>query len=154
KWKYFIDKVGFRGGVIVTGGTVWYAAVDGFARALDADNGKVLYEANLGSSTVIQPTIGADSDGKMKVFRVIGGRAFAGLGTAVPGAIMAYGLPDKIPTPKEVIKEVPKEVIKEVPKEMVKTVTVETVSPISYAIVGIGIVIAVVGIVISRRKKT
>jgi len=169
KWKYFIDKVGFRGGVIVTGGTVWYAAVDGFARALDADTGKVLYEANLGSSTVIQPTIAADSDGKMKVFRVIGGRAFAGLGTAVPGAIMAYGLPDTIPAPKEiikevpkevikevvkeVIKEVPKEVIKEVPKEVIKEVTVETVSPVSYAIVGIGIIIAVVGIVLSRRRK-
>ena len=62
---------------------------------------------------------------------------------------MVYGLPDKL-TPPQVIT---KEVIKEVPKEVTKTVTVETISPISYGIVGLGIAIAVVGIVLSRRKK-
>ncbi|MBM3897472.1 MAG: hypothetical protein FJ358_02965 [Thaumarchaeota archaeon] len=157
KWKYFIDGRGFRGGVIVSGGLVWFAAVDGFQRALDADTGKVLFEANLGVSTVVQPTIGADSDGKIRLFRIVGGTNFFGLlpnlGSAVPGALMAYGLPDTIPAPKEVIKEVPKEVIKEVPKEVIKEVTVETVSPVSYAIVGVGLIIAVVGIVASRRKK-
>jgi len=160
KWRYFIDKVGFRGGVIVSGGLVWFAATDGFAKALDADTGKVLYEANLGISQLVQPTIAADADGKIKLFRVVGGHAFfanilgpQGSGSNVPGAIMAYGLPDTIPAPKEIIKEVPKEVIKEVPKEVIKEVTVETVSPVSYGIVGLGIVIAVIGIVMSRRKK-
>ena len=157
KWKYTINGQGFRGGVIVSGGLVWFAAVDGFQRALDADTGKVLFEANLGISTVVQPTIGADADGKIRLFRVVGGHNFFALlpniGSPVPGALMAYGLPDTIPAPKEVIKEVPKEVIKEVPKEVVKEVTVETVSPVSYAIVGIGVIIAVVGIVMSRRKK-
>ena len=157
KWKYFIDGKGFRGGLIVSGGLVWGAAVDGFNRAWDADTGKVVYEANLGVSTVTQPTMGADADGRVKLFRIIGGHNWFGLGggvgSTVPGAIMAYGLSDKVSAAKEVIKEVPKEVIKEVPKEVIKEVTVETVSPISYAIVGIGIIIAVVGIVISRRKK-
>ena len=132
---------------MVSGGLVWSAAVDGYQRALDADTGKVLYETNLGISSVTQPTMGADSDGKMKLFRVVGGHNFFGIGnvgSTVPGAIMAYGLPDTIPQPKEIIKEVPKEVIKEVPKEVIKEVTVETVSPVSYAIVGI---------VLSRRKK-
>ncbi|MCS4538154.1 MAG: PQQ-binding-like beta-propeller repeat protein [Thaumarchaeota archaeon] len=59
---------------------------------------------------------------------------------------------------KEVIKEVPKEVVKEVvkevPKEVVQTVTVETISPISYAAIGIGVVLVVVsGVLFSRRKK-
>jgi len=55
---------------------------------------------------------------------------------------------------KEVIKEVPKEVIKEVPKEMIKEVTVETISPISYAAIGIGVVLVVIsGVLFSRRKK-
>ena len=71
---------------------------------------------------------------------------------------MVFGLPDKLPEPqvvtKEVIKEVPKEVIKEVPKEVTKTVTVETISPISYAAIGIGVVMVVIGgVLFSRRKK-
>ncbi len=158
KWKYFIDGRGFRGGLIVTGGLVWGSAIDGYNRALDADTGKVVYQANIGVSTLVQPTMGADSDGKMKLFRIVGGQSviFGGAGSLfsqAPGALMVYGLPDTVPQAKEVIKEVPKEVIKEVPKEVIKTVTVETVSPASYAIVGIGVIIAVVGIVMSRRKK-
>ena len=55
---------------------------------------------------------------------------------------------------KEVVKEVPKEVIKEVPKEMIKEVTVETISPISYAAIGIGVVLVVIsGVLFSRKKK-
>jgi LPXTG-motif cell wall-anchored protein len=51
---------------------------------------------------------------------------------------------------KEVVKEVVKEVIKEVPK----TVTVETVSPVSYATIGVGVVLVVIaGILFTRRKK-
>jgi len=43
-----------------------------------------------------------------------------------------------------------KEVIKEVPKE----VTVETISPISYAAIGIGVVLVVIsGVLFSRKKK-
>ena len=56
---------------------------------------------------------------------------------------------------KEVVKEVPKEVIKEVPKEVVKTVTVETVSSISYAAIGISVIILVIaGVLFTRRKKS
>jgi Na+-translocating ferredoxin:NAD+ oxidoreductase RnfG subunit len=110
------------------------------------------------------------------------------------GNLVAFGLPDAIPQPavitkevikevpkevikevikevpkevvKEVIKEVPKEVIKEVPKEMIKEVikevvkevpkevTVETISPVSYAAIGIGVVLVVIsGVLFSRRKK-
>jgi LPXTG-motif cell wall-anchored protein len=122
--------------------------------------------------------LGADADGKMKIFMNIGAGGAIGRFGAVPGALLAYGLPDKLPEPrvitkevvkevpkeviKEVIKEVPKEVIKEVvkevPKEVVrtetKTVTVETISPVSYAVIGIGVVLVVVaGVLFTRRKK-
>ena len=44
-----------------------------------------------------------------------------------------------------------KEVIKEVPKEVVKTVIVENISPISYATIGIGVVLVVIsGVLFSR----
>ena len=43
----------------------------------------------------------------------------------VPGALMVFGLPDKLPQPQTITKEVIKEVIKEVPKEVVKEVVRE-----------------------------
>ena len=97
-WMYQIgdneDGFGFRGGTITSGGLVWFAAPDGVQRALDVETGEVLYELNLGSATSIQPTIAADADGNMKLFRVIGWSGHHG--TNAPGAIMAYGLPDNL----------------------------------------------------------
>jgi hypothetical protein len=92
-WEYFVDDIGFRGGVMVSGGVVWFSATDGWQRGLDADTGEVLYELNLGGRTSVQPSMGADSDGNMYVLRVLGGPNF-NFGNDAPGAIMAYGLPD------------------------------------------------------------
>ena len=194
KWRYFIDNMGFRGGVIVSGGVVWFSAVDGWAVGLDADTGEVLYRHNTGTSMASPPTIGADSDGNMKIFRVLGGRAIRGIGSSEPGAIMAYGLRDgwddvleaevvevirNVPGPErvievdkivevEVIKEVnvpgPERIVeKEVQVEVEKIVEVEkevevirteeVISPISYVIIGIGVMLAVVGGVLYTRKS-
>ncbi len=92
-WEYFVDDIGFRGGVMVSGGVVWFSATDGWQRGLNADTGEVLYELNLGGRTSVQPSMGADSDGNMYVLRVLGGPNF-NFGNDAPGAIMAYGLPD------------------------------------------------------------
>jgi outer membrane protein assembly factor BamB len=160
KWRYFMDGYGFRGGVIVSGGIVWFAAVDGWARGLDADTGEVIYEHNIGSSAVVQPTIAADADGNMKIFRVIGGRAIRGMGSSQPGAIMAYGLPDTLPEPVIVEVEVERivevEVVKEVEviKEVEVTVTEEVISPISYVAIGLGVILVVVaGVLYSRTRN-
>ena len=108
-WKFFVPDFGFRGGVMASGGVIWFAGVDGFQYGLDADTGEILYSTNLGSPTAIQPTMGADADGKMKLFRVMGGRSIFGIGSDAPGALMAFGLPDVLPEPEivEVIREVP-----------------------------------------------
>ena len=158
-WRYHIDKVGYRGGLTVAGGLVMAYASDGNLKFIDADTGKLVNEKFFGIPVNIQPTVGATREGKMRVLVYVGGgqTTYFGNGLGLDGALVAFGLPDTLPQPqvvtKEVIKEVPKEVIKEVPKEVVREVTVETVSPISYAAIGIGIVIAVVGIVLSRRRK-
>ncbi len=172
KWKYFIPDHGFRGGVMTTGGLVWFSAVDGIQTALDADTGEVLFEANLGVSTLIMPTIGADADGKMKIFRIIGGRG-GGLigelfraGSGVPGAIMVFGLPDVLPEP-EVVEverivevEVPgPERIVEVevlgPERIVEVdVEVQVISPISYVAIGLGVVLVVIAGVLFARRRT
>ena len=111
------------------------------------------------------PTIGADSNGAIKLFRpqgtgLVGGGWGPGM-TSSPGAIMVYGLPDVIPEPEivevEVIKQVEVEVIKEVQIETVVEkeveVTVETISPISYVIIGLGIVAIIISGVLYQRTR-
>ncbi|MBI2127287.1 MAG: PQQ-binding-like beta-propeller repeat protein [Thaumarchaeota archaeon] len=165
KWKFTVGGVPHRGGVMATGGVVYYPSADGTLYILDADTGKLLSSKLLGAGGLtVQPIIGADANGKMKVLQVMGGRVFSGFGSSSPGAIMAFGLPDKLPQPadvaREALKQVPKEelkdVLKDVPKEALSQVapSVETVSPISYGIVGVGIVLIVIaGVLFTRRKK-
>ncbi len=175
-WNFFIPKVPYRGGTFASGGVLYVNGWDGNLYGLDVDTGKALLTKYVGSGLDVQPTMGATTDGKMQLFLLFGGRAIPGR-TAIPGALMAYGLPDKIPEPqvvtkevvkevvKEVIKEVPKEVVKEVPKEVIKevvkevpkevtkTVTVETISPITYVGLGVAVIIAVVSVVVAMRSR-
>jgi len=184
-WTYRIEGVSHRGGISVTGGFVMAYASDGNLKFIDAETGKLLHEKFFGIPVNVMPTVGATKAGKMLVLVHVGGGGggpVAGVGSRTDGSLIAYGLPDRLPQPqvitkevikevpkevikevvkevpkeivKEVIKEVPKEVIKEVPKEIVKEVTVETISPISYAAIGIGVVLVVIsGVLFSRRKK-
>ena len=40
------------------------------------------------------------------------------------------------------------------PKEVTKTVTVETISPVTYAILGVSVILVVIaGVLFSRRQK-
>ncbi len=166
KWSFFMDGVGFRAGNTVSGGVVYAATADGNLRGLDADTGKLLWQKFLGGGLATPPVIAADASGKMMLFQLFGSTGFVGISLSVPGGLMTFGLPDKLPESqvvtkevikevvKEVVKEVPKEVIKEVPKEVVKTVTVETINPITYALVGVSVIVLVVSAVLfSRRKK-
>ena len=164
KWEYHMLGTGFRGGVIVSGGVVWMSSVDGFSTALDADTGEVLYKLNMGLGSSVMPTVAADSNGDIKLFRPQGagfvGNANWGPGmTTSPGAIMVYGLPDVIPEPEVIIEEVEVEVEKivEVEKEVevtvIEEVTVEAISPISYVIIGLGIVAIIIAGVLYQRTR-
>ncbi len=153
-WENFINELQFRGGVSVCGDLLLAYTQDSMFRVWDKNTGKVLLE-RLYNNVGMQPTCGATADGKMRiVLQSAGGQGGA---ANEPGVIFALGLPDKLPEPqvvtKEVVKEVEKVVVKEVPKEVTKTVTVETVSPITYVGVAAGIIIAIVGLVASRRGR-
>ncbi|MBI4257425.1 MAG: PQQ-binding-like beta-propeller repeat protein, partial [Thaumarchaeota archaeon] len=161
KWKQDFGLVATRIHVTITGGMVCGGFSDALLRCWDVETGKDLWSKSFGTGAPINypPTFAATQDGKMRLLQIYGG---GGTGGGIPGSLMAFGLPDKLPEPqvitkevvKEVIKEVPKEVIKEVPKEVIRTVTVETVSPISYAAIGIAVVLVVVaGVLFTRRKK-
>ncbi len=160
KWNFFIEGSGYRGGLTVSGGVVYAGVPDGNMYALDAETGKVIFQKFFGSRLNIPPTIGATADGKIRIFQVIGGAAANGFGYGqpVPGALMVFGIPDKLPEPqavtKEMIKQAPKEVIKAAAVEAGVVQTVEVISPLSYAAVGVAVVLVVIaGLLFSRRKK-
>jgi hypothetical protein len=171
KWSYFIPGVSVRGGTIVSGGVVYLNSASGFYYALDAQSGKLLHKIFVGAAAVSQPTIGKNANGKSILLLKTGGQmgylngVMGGIAsTPIPGVLMAWGLPDKVPQPadiaREALKEVPKEqlkdVLKDVPNEALSQVAppVETVSPISYGIVGVGVVLIVIaGVLFTRRKK-
>ena len=162
-WNYFIDNKGFRGGVITTADLVFFSGVDGTSKALHVETGEVLHEFNIGQASVVQPSIGADKNGNIKLFRTVGGANWFGFGNigveaVTPGAIFAFGLPDTIPEPQVEIVEVEKvvevEVVKEVEVIQEVEVEVETISPISYVAIGLGVVLVVVsGVLYSRTRN-
>ena len=163
-WNYFIDNRGFRGGTITTADLVFFSGVDGTSQALHAETGEVLHSFNIGQGSVVQPSIGADSDGNVKLFRTVGGANWFGFGnlgveSVTPGAIFAFGLPDNIPEPPapeivEVERVVEVEVVKEVEVIQEVEVEVETISPVSYVAIGLGVVLVVVaGVLYSRTRN-
>ncbi|MCS4538656.1 MAG: PQQ-binding-like beta-propeller repeat protein [Thaumarchaeota archaeon] len=184
-WTYRIEQAAFRGGIAIAGGLLMVYVTDGNLRFIDTETGRQAHQMTFGIPVAVMPTVGATKEGKYQILVYVGGGGsqIGGPGgvfgaTSADGALVAYGLPNQLPQPqvitkevikevpkeviKEVIKEVPKEVIKEVPKEVIKEVvkevpkevTVETISPISYAAIGIGVVLVVIsGVLFSRRKK-
>ena len=172
KWSYFIDGTSVRGGVIVTGGVVYYGSAQGVLHMIDEETGEQIATKTYGLALLSQQTIGFDANGIAKTFITLGGSSGIGpfLANAgqqgVPGAIMTYKLGDNLPD--EVIVEVEKivevevekevevqvEVIKEVEVEKEVVTTEEVISPISYVIIGLGVVLAVVsGVLYTRSRK-
>ena len=151
-WEFFVERVAHRGGMITSGGVVYWNGFDGKLRAVDAGNGELLHTFNLGSALDTQPSIGQDSNGKTLLLQSFGGRGLTSqnppLRGSVPGAIMAFGLPDELP--EGVSREVEiREVI------ITEEVEVETISPISYIAIGLGVILVVVsGVLFTRSRQT
>ena len=150
KWDFFVDTVAHRGGVIASGGVIYWNGFDGKLRAVAADNGELLHEFKFGTALDTQPTIGQTADGQTRLLQGYGGRGltsqFPSLRGSVPGALTAFGLPDQLP--EGVSREVEvREVVKEV------EVPVETISPISYVAIGLGVVLVVVAGVLFTRSR-
>ena len=167
-WTYFVKGSPHRGGVVSSGGLIFWNGFDGKLRVVSAETGEFLKEFNLGTALDVMPVIGADSNGEVRILQSYGGRSLASIGgrDRVPGALNAFGLADNIPQPEiiEVVKEVPVEVEKvveverivEVEKEVevIQEVEVETISPISYVAIGLGVILVVIaGVLYQRASK-
>ena len=122
-WKYDIDNVGIRGGVTVSGGMVLFCTTDGTIRALNAESSILIWERFQGHQCPVQPVLGADSDGNIKIFTLIGSGGILGRSEPIPGALLAYGLPENYNSNIE--KNVEKEIVKE-NQQVVKVIITES----------------------------
>ena len=144
-WKYDIDKIGIRGGVTASGEMIWFCDTDGVIRALDEENGKLLWERSQGHQCPVQPSFGADKDGNIKIFSLIGSGGVLGRTEPIPGALLAYGLSGNTETNEE--KNV--EVIVET-----EVITEEIISPVSYLILGFSLILIITSLLIFRKSRS
>ncbi len=135
KWEYFMP-VGYQAShITISSGVVYAIDRSGILHMLDAESGKVLKKVSFGGLGQDGVTIAANKNGGMLILAATGD----------PAIVTALGL-------SKLVSE--KAVTKEVMKETTKT-EVETVSPISYAALGISVVILVIaGALFTRRKKS
>ena len=150
-WRFFIDGAGFRGGLTVSGGIVYVPSGDGWLYLLNSETGEVLSKRSFGIGLWTQATIGADSQGDMKVFVQTGGMSIASWGqTGIPGAMIALGLGDEssvvisdevVVAPADPAAPAAPGQVQEVVTE-IETIRTETViSPLSYLMIIISFII-------------
>jgi glucose dehydrogenase len=97
KWTYFIDNVGFRGGITASNGMLFVPSVDGHIYILNEADGSVIGKFFTGSAMITQPAFAADVNGQTTMF-IPGSGAPAysftiGIGT-VPGYLAAFAAPN------------------------------------------------------------
>jgi len=95
--------------MVASGGVVYSAAADGQLYILDADTGKFIQKKFFGVALGTQPTLGQTGTGKVRLIQTNGlGFTGGGLGSipGTPGAVMVFGLPDQLPQPQVITKEV------------------------------------------------
>jgi quinohemoprotein ethanol dehydrogenase len=93
-----------NGGVVTTAsGLVFEGGADGKLRAFDAENGKILWEVNIGSGIIGTPNT-YEVGGKQYVSIAVGWGGVAGLGSKFteqvnPGTVYTFALNEKTPMP-------------------------------------------------------
>ncbi len=98
KWHYFIDAIGYRGGISVSNGILFVPRNDGVLDILDASTGKVLASKFIGGAMITQPAIAADANGNVKIIMPASGPSTPGMLFGVesviasPGFMFALGL--------------------------------------------------------------
>ena len=126
---------------------IWFCSTDGTIRALDAENGELVWMKFQGHQCPVQPVFGADSNGDIKIFSLIGSGGVLGRSEAIPGALLAYGLSENNNSAKIIIEEVPVNVEKEVVR------TEEIISPMSYVVLGLSLILIIISGMLFIRSR-
>ena len=87
-WSFFMNSTYRKGSATVTGDLVLLGADNGFVYILDRNNGRLLFQFKVGPPIGAPITVGADSDGKMRIFVPFGSRGRIGR----ENGIIALGL--------------------------------------------------------------
>ncbi|MDA4127095.1 MAG: PQQ-binding-like beta-propeller repeat protein [Thaumarchaeota archaeon] len=87
KWHYFINNVGFRGGVTVSNGVLYVPTQAGDILLLNANNGNLIQDKFIGALLITEPAIATDSNGVVHV--VIPGSGSPSVGALVTGTNQA-----------------------------------------------------------------
>jgi len=99
KWTYFINNVGFRGGITATNGMLLVPSVDGHLYELSEKDGSLIGKVFLGSAMITQPALGADVNGTTVLLIPGSGTPSytftTGIGT-VPGYLAALAAPKPV----------------------------------------------------------
>src|SRR5262249_26335574 len=89
KWSYFIDTIGYRGGVSTTGGLVLVPRQDGYLDFLNAQTGSLVTSKLIGASLITQPAVAVNADGNVTIVMPASGSSVTGytlLGAGIPSA--------------------------------------------------------------------
>lgn len=165
-WSWYRAE-SHRGGIIVSGDVVYQNDHMGYLNLVDATNGQLIERKHVGQPLTSQPTMGADLNGDMKVFTVFGGAkhgvhgergvgniAGPGGGANVPGAIVAWGLPDELPVTQEELQAAEDRADQAEMRAQQAEAEAGAISPISYVAIGVSVVLVVVaGILFSRKRN-
>ncbi len=114
-WNHTVQNIGFRGGMMSSGGVVYVPLVSGDILLLNAQTGHLIKDLFIGAPMDVVPAVGATINGTVEVFIEAGGHAF--FGTSSPGDLIALSL-----------QGVPANVVSTTTSTTVSTTTSTTVS--------------------------
>ncbi len=77
-WTFFMNSSYRKGSVTISNDLILLGADNGFAYILDRNNGNLLFQLDVGAPIGAPITIGADIDGKMRIFVPFGSRGLRG----------------------------------------------------------------------------
>jgi len=162
KWTYFINNVGFRGGITATNGILFVPSIDGNIYELKESDGSLIGKVFTGSALITQPAFAPDVNGNTLLFIPgSGAPAFSfttGIGT-VPGYLAAFGAsaaPTEVTTTLVVTTSATTSVTTSVTTSIVSTVTQTTgIDPtLFYGVTAVAVVfIIVAGVAIATRRR-
>ena len=160
-WDFFLDGVGYRGGLTVSGGVLYIPSGDGFLYMVNSDNGELIGTKAFGTGLWTQITIGADASDNMKVFIQTGGQTITSWGPAgIPGAMLVFGLPDSdTPSGVDAISSDQSVAASPDSPSVPQSTTQATgdvmvvVNPFSYILAGFGLIALIAGSVLFFRSN-
>jgi len=158
KWTYFINNVGFRGGITASNGILFVPSIDGNIYELKESDGSLIGKVFTGSALITQPAFAPDVNGNTLLFIPgSGAPAFSfttGIGT-VPGYLAAFGA-SAAPTQVTTTLVVTTSATTLVTTSVVSTVTQTSgIDPtLFYGVSAVAVVfIIVAGVAIATRRR-